>query len=46
MIEFWALNNLYTGCPQKSGTLDFCYFDIRKYSLDSNIESKESKWES
>ena len=21
----------YTGCPKKSVTLDFCYFDIRKY---------------
>ena len=36
-IDFcqWALDeNLreYTGCPQKRGTLDFRYFDIRKYS--------------
>ena len=24
---------LYTGCPPKSGTLDFCYFEYRKYSM-------------
>ena len=24
---------MYTGCPPKSGTLDFCYSDIRKYSI-------------
>ena len=23
----------YTGCPQKSGTLNLCYFDIQKYSI-------------
>ena len=23
----------YTGCPKKSGTLDFSYFEIKKYSM-------------
>ena len=26
-------NYPYTGCPKKSGMLDFCYFEIRKYSI-------------
>ena len=28
-----TLNWQYTGCPPKSRTLNFCYFDIRKYSI-------------
>ena len=24
---------MYTGCPKKSGTLDFRFVDIRKYSI-------------
>ena len=32
--ESWILRSFYyTGCPSKSGTLDFRYFDIRKYSI-------------
>ena len=29
----WQCYVLYRVSPQKSGTLDFCYFDIRKYSI-------------
>ena len=27
------INKVLYRCPQKSGTLDFCYFDIQKYSV-------------
>ena len=27
------LNKIWPGCPQKSGTLNFRYFDIQKYSI-------------
>ena len=30
----------YTGCPQKIGTLDFHYFDIRKYSIVWFLQKK------
>ena len=32
----------YTGCPQKSGTLDCCYFDIWKYSITLLISSDKT----
>ena len=36
----------YTGCPKKGGTLDFRYFDIRKYSIliwsDKALSSKKN----
>ena len=31
--QTFHIYDLYTGCPQKSGTLDFQYFDIKKYSI-------------
>ena len=34
--------DLYTGCPQKSGTLDFRYFDIKKYSIYICISSEKT----
>ena len=37
--------NIYTVCPPKSGTLDFRYFDIEKYSIfwsDKTLSSKNN----
>ena len=31
---------MFTGCPPKSGPLDFCYFDIKKYSIIMILSDK------